>query len=40
LPAFGIVRHARIIVSGKDEVDSYLGMVYRVLRIGLIGTVV
>jgi len=40
LPAFGIVRHASILVSGKDEIDTYLGMVYRVLSIGLIGTVV
>lgn len=40
LPAFGIVRHATVLISGKDEVDSYLGIVYRVLRIGLIGCVV
>lgn len=29
-----------MIVSGKDDVDRYLGIVYRVLRIGLIGCVV
>jgi heme/copper-type cytochrome/quinol oxidase subunit 1 len=40
LPAFGIVRHATVIVSGKDDVDRYLGIVYRVLSIGLIGCVV
>ena len=40
LPAFGIVSHATVIVSGKDDVDRYLGIVYRVLRIGLIGCVV
>lgn len=40
LPAFGIIRHARITVSGKDEVDRYLGMVYRIMSIGLVGCVV
>lgn len=40
LPAFGIIRHATIILSGKDEVDSYLGMVYSMLSIGLVGCVV
>jgi cytochrome c oxidase subunit 1 len=40
LPAFGIVSHATVIVSGKDDVDRYLGIVYSVLRIGLIGCVV
>jgi heme/copper-type cytochrome/quinol oxidase subunit 1 len=40
LPAFGIIRHATIILRGKDEVDSYLGMVYSMLSIGLVGCVV
>jgi cytochrome c oxidase subunit 1 len=40
LPAFGIVSHSCIIISGKDEVDSYLGIVYRMLSIGLVGCVV
>jgi cytochrome c oxidase subunit 1 len=40
LPAFGIISHATVMLSGKDEVDRYLGMVYRVVSIGLIGCVV
>lgn len=40
LPAFGIVRHARVILSGKREVERYLGIVYSIIRIGLIGCVV
>lgn len=40
LPAFGIISHATVMLSGKDVVDNYLGMVYRVVRIGLIGCVV
>lgn len=40
LPAFGIVRHVRISVRGKDDVERYFGIVYSVLRIGLIGCVV
>jgi heme/copper-type cytochrome/quinol oxidase subunit 1 len=40
LPAFGIVRHATVSLTGKGEVESYLGMVYRIIRIGVIGCVV
>jgi cytochrome c oxidase subunit 1 len=40
LPAFGIVRHTTVSLSGKVGVESYLGIVYSVLRIGLIGCVV
>ena len=40
LPAFGIIRHATIVLSGKDDVDSYLGIVYSILSIGLVGCVV
>lgn len=40
LPAFGIVSHVRIRVSGKSDVESYLGIVYSILSIGLIGCVV
>jgi len=40
LPAFGIVSHATIAVTGKDGVESYMGIVYRIMRIGLIGCVV
>jgi len=40
LPAFGIVSHATVIVSGKSEVERYLGIVYSIISIGLIGCVV
>ena len=40
LPAFGIIRHATMALTGKLEVESYIGIVYRIIRIGLIGTVV
>lgn len=40
LPAFGIIRHATITLTGKSEVERYYGMVYSIIRIGLIGTVV
>jgi heme/copper-type cytochrome/quinol oxidase subunit 1 len=40
LPAFGIIRHATVVITGKDEVESYLGIVYRISGIGLIGCVV
>lgn len=40
LPAFGIVRHATVALSGKGEVERYLGIVYSIIRIGLIGCVV
>jgi cytochrome c oxidase subunit 1 len=40
LPAFGIVRHATIRLTGKAEVERYLGIVYRIMSIGVIGCVV
>lgn len=40
LPAFGIVRQSTLYLTGKKEVFGYLGMVYAILRIGLIGCVV
>lgn len=40
LPAFGIISHATVRLSGKDEVDRYLGIVYSIVSIGLIGSVV
>jgi heme/copper-type cytochrome/quinol oxidase subunit 1 len=40
LPAFGIVSHSTVIITGKRDVESYLGMVYSIIRIGLIGCVV
>jgi len=40
LPAFGVVSHATLYITGKKEVFGSLGMVYAILRIGLIGCVV
>lgn len=40
LPAFGIVRQSTLFLTGKKEVFGNLGMVYAILRIGLIGCVV
>jgi len=40
LPAFGIVRQATLYITGKKEVFGSLGIVYAILRIGLIGCVV
>lgn len=40
LPAFGIVRQSTLYLTGKKEVFGALGMVYAILRIGLIGCVV
>lgn len=40
LPAFGIISHRVITLTGKKEVFGSLGMVYAILRIGLIGCVV
>lgn len=40
LPAFGIVSQSTLYLTGKKEVFGTLGMVYAILRIGLIGCVV
>lgn len=40
LPAFGIISQSTIYLTGKKEVFGTLGMVYAILRIGLIGCVV
>jgi cytochrome c oxidase subunit 1 len=40
LPAFGILRHRTLCLTGKKEVFGSLGIVYAILRIGLIGCVV
>jgi len=40
LPAFGIIRQRVLYLGGKKEVFGSLGMVYAILRIGLIGCVV
>lgn len=40
LPGFGIISHATLAIRGKEVVESYLGMVYSIMSIGLIGCVV
>lgn len=40
LPAFGIIRQSALYLTGKKEVFGSLGIVYAILRIGLIGCVV
>lgn len=40
LPAFGIIRQSTLYLTGKKEVFGSLGMVYAILRIGLVGCVV
>lgn len=40
LPAFGIAAQAVVYLSGKKLVFGYLGIVYAILGIGLIGCVV
>jgi heme/copper-type cytochrome/quinol oxidase subunit 1 len=40
LPAFGIVRHSVTFIRGKKEVFGRLGIVYAIIRIGLLGCVV
>jgi cytochrome c oxidase subunit 1 len=40
LPAFGILRHSTLCLTGKKEVFGSLGIVYAILRIGIIGCVV
>nr|YP_009742085.1 cytochrome c oxidase subunit I [Angiostrongylus mackerrasae]QID77468.1 cytochrome c oxidase subunit I [Angiostrongylus mackerrasae] len=40
LPAFGIISQSTLYLTGKKEVFGYLGMVYAILSIGLIGCVV
>jgi cytochrome c oxidase subunit 1 len=40
LPAFGIIRHRALTLTGKKEVFGALGIVYAILSIGLIGCVV
>ena len=40
LPAFGIIRQSTLYLTGKKEVFGALGIVYAILRIGLIGCVV
>lgn len=40
IPAFGVLSHSSLCLTGKKEVFGSLGMVYAILRIGLIGCVV
>jgi len=40
LPAFGIIRQSTLYLTGKKEVFGSLGIVYAILRIGLVGCVV
>lgn len=40
LPAFGIIRHACLCITGKKEVFGPISIVYAILSIGLVGSVV
>lgn len=40
MPAFGIVSHRILCLTGKKEVFGHLGMIYAIISIGLIGRVV
>lgn len=40
LPAFGVISHRVLYLTGKKEVFGYLGMVYAIIAIGVIGRVV
>lgn len=40
LPAFGIIRHRCLVLTGKKEIFGALSIVYAILRIGLVGCIV
>jgi cytochrome c oxidase subunit 1 len=40
LPAFGIISHSILCFTGKKEVFGILGIIYAIVRIGLVGCVV
>jgi cytochrome c oxidase subunit 1 len=40
LPAFGIIRHTILFITGKKEIFGVLGIIYAIIAIGLIGCVV
>ena len=40
LPAFGIISHSVLFITGKKEIFGILGMVYAIIAIGLLGCVV
>jgi len=40
LPAFGVIRHGVLIITGKRSVFGRLGIIYAILGIGFLGCVV
>jgi len=40
LPAFGVLSHTIVFLTGKKEVFGHLGMVYAIIGIGFLGCVV
>lgn len=40
IPAFGVLSHLTMLVRGKKSVFGYLGIIYALLRIGILGCVV
>jgi heme/copper-type cytochrome/quinol oxidase subunit 1 len=40
LPAFGIISHSCLVLTGKKEVFGSLSIVHAVVRIGLVGSIV
>jgi len=40
LPAFGVIRHAVLMITGKRSVFGRLGMIYAIMGIGFLGCVV
>jgi len=40
LPAFGVLSHTIVFLTGKKEVFGHLGMVYAIMGIGFLGCVV
>ena len=40
LPAFGAVRRAVTFLSGEDSIFGYVGIVYAILSIGVLGRIV
>jgi heme/copper-type cytochrome/quinol oxidase subunit 1 len=40
LPAFGVIRHSILCLTGKNEMFGPLSIVYAIVSIGLIGTIV